>query len=133
DAAGAVATLAPCLDGSAPPLVAYQMLETLLLDAVAHQRLGDLDAAATSLEHALQAAEPEGHRQVFWNLGEEVHALLLRHRPRGRRGPPRPTPQAPVTGLARLERDPTGSHRGTPTRRHAVMQRRTPRKAGRDR
>jgi LuxR family maltose regulon positive regulatory protein len=83
DAAGAVATLAPCLDGSAPPLVAYQMLETLLLDAVAHQRLGDLDAAATSLEHALQVAEPEGYRQVFWNLGEEVHALLLRLRQRG--------------------------------------------------
>jgi LuxR family maltose regulon positive regulatory protein len=53
------------------------------LDAVAHQRLGDLDAAATSLEHALQVAEPEGYRQVFWNLGEEVHALLLRQRQRG--------------------------------------------------
>jgi LuxR family maltose regulon positive regulatory protein len=56
--AGAVATLTPCLYGSTPSLVAYQMLETLLLDAVARQRLGDLDAAATSLEHALQVAEP---------------------------------------------------------------------------
>jgi len=83
DAAGAVATLAPCLDGSASPLVPYQRLETLLLDAVARRRLGDLDAAATSVEHALQVAEPEGYRQVFWNLGEEVHALLLRHRERG--------------------------------------------------
>jgi LuxR family maltose regulon positive regulatory protein len=83
DAASAVATLAPCLDGSASPPVAYQRLETLLLDAVARQRLGDLDAAATSLEQALQAAEPEGYRQIFWNLGEEVHALLLRHRQRG--------------------------------------------------
>jgi LuxR family transcriptional regulator, maltose regulon positive regulatory protein len=83
DAAGAVATLAPCLDGSASPLVAYQRLETLLLDAVARQRLGDLDAAATSLEHALKVAEPEGYRQVFWNLGEDVHALLLRQRERG--------------------------------------------------
>jgi LuxR family transcriptional regulator, maltose regulon positive regulatory protein len=83
DAAGAVATLAPCLDGSAPPLVAYQRLETLLLDAVAHQRLGDLDAAATSLEHALGVAKPEGYRQVFWNLGEDVHALLLRQQERG--------------------------------------------------
>jgi LuxR family maltose regulon positive regulatory protein len=83
DPVGAVATLRPCLDGSAPPLVAYQRLETLLLDAVAHQRLGDLDAAATSLEHALQVAEPEGYRQVFWNLGEEVHALLLRQQQRG--------------------------------------------------
>jgi LuxR family transcriptional regulator, maltose regulon positive regulatory protein len=83
DPAGAVATLRPSLDGSAPPLVAYQRLETLLLDAVARQRLGDLDGAATSVEQALQVAEPEGYRQVFWNLGEELHALLLRQRERG--------------------------------------------------
>ena len=83
NAAGAVATLAPCLDGSAPSLVPYQRLETLLLDAVARRRLGDIDGAATSIEHALQVAEPERYRQVFWNLGEEVHALLLRQRERG--------------------------------------------------
>jgi LuxR family maltose regulon positive regulatory protein len=83
DPAGAVATLAPCLDGSAPSLVAYQRLEALLLDAVARQRLGDLDRAATSVERALQVAEPQGYRQVFWNLGEEVQALLLRQRDRG--------------------------------------------------
>jgi LuxR family maltose regulon positive regulatory protein len=83
DAAGAGATLAPCLDGSAPPLMAYQRLETLLLDAVAHQRLGDLNRAATSVELALQVAEPEGYRQVFWNLGAEVHALLQWQQERG--------------------------------------------------
>jgi LuxR family maltose regulon positive regulatory protein len=83
DAAGAVATLAPCLDGSAPSLVAYQRLEVLLLDAVARQRLGDLNEAATLVERALQVAEPEGYRQVFWNLGEEVQALLLRQQDRG--------------------------------------------------
>ena len=83
DPAGAVATLRPCLDGSVRSLVAYQRLETLLLDAMARRRLGDLDGAATSVEHALQVAEPEGYRQVFWNLGEEVHALLLRQRERG--------------------------------------------------
>ena len=83
DPAGAVATLAPCLDGSAAPLMAYQQLETLLLDAVARQRLSDLDGAATSLEQALEVAEPEGYRQVFWNLGEEVQALLLRQQERG--------------------------------------------------
>ena len=60
-----MATLAPCLDGSVPSLVAYQRLETLLLDAVARQRLGDVDGAATSVEQALQVAEPEGYRQVF--------------------------------------------------------------------
>jgi LuxR family transcriptional regulator, maltose regulon positive regulatory protein len=31
----------------------------------------------------LQVAEPEGYRQVFWNLGGEVRALLLRQRERG--------------------------------------------------
>jgi LuxR family maltose regulon positive regulatory protein len=87
DPAGAVATLAPCLDGSAPSLVAHQRLETLLLDAVARQRLGDLDEAATSVEEALQVAEPERYRQVFWNLGEEVQALLLRQRDRGSANP----------------------------------------------
>ena len=69
DPAGAVATLRPCLDGSVRSLVAYQRLETLLLDAMARRRLGDLDGAATSVEHALQVAEPEGYRQVFGTSG----------------------------------------------------------------
>ena len=83
DPAGAVATLAPCLEGSAAPAFAYQTLVTLLLDAVARQRLGDLDGAATSVESALEAAEPERYRQVFWNLGGEVRALLRRQWERG--------------------------------------------------
>ncbi len=83
DAAGAVATLTPCLDGSASPWFAYETIETLLLDAIARTRLGDLDGAATSVERALRAAEPDGHRQVFWNLGPEVRALLVRQRERG--------------------------------------------------
>jgi LuxR family maltose regulon positive regulatory protein len=83
DPAGAIATLRPCLDGSASPLFAYQTLETLLLDAVARRRLGDHDGAAASVERALRIAEPEGYRQVFWNLGVEVRALLMRQRDRG--------------------------------------------------
>lgn len=83
DAAGAVATLRPCLDGSASPWFAYETIETLLLDAIARQRLGDDDGAATSVERALRVAEPEGHRQVFWNLGPEARALLMQQRERG--------------------------------------------------
>jgi LuxR family transcriptional regulator, maltose regulon positive regulatory protein len=83
DAAGAVATLRPCLDGSASPWFAYETIETLLLDAIARQRLGDDDSAATSVERALRVAEPEGHRQVFWNLGPEARALLMQQRERG--------------------------------------------------
>jgi LuxR family maltose regulon positive regulatory protein len=76
-------TLDARLDGPAPPLLAHQRVEALLMDAVARQRLGDVDGAAASVEHALRVAEPEGYRQVFWNLGEEVHGLLLRQRERG--------------------------------------------------
>jgi LuxR family transcriptional regulator, maltose regulon positive regulatory protein len=53
------------------------------LDAVARQRLGDVDGAAASVEQALQVGGPEGYRQVFWTLGEEVTSLLLRQRERG--------------------------------------------------
>ena len=83
DPAAAVATLAPSLDGSAPAQFLYETLEALLLDAVARRRLGDNDGAATSVEHALQLAEPDGYRQPFWSLGEEVHALLRRQQERG--------------------------------------------------
>jgi LuxR family maltose regulon positive regulatory protein len=101
-----------------PPLVPNQMLETLLLDAVARQRLGDVDGAAASVEQALQVGEPEGYRQVFWTLGEEVNTLLLRQRERGTAHPrflaellDRPTaPAAPArsplpVGLAALLTD----------------------------
>jgi LuxR family transcriptional regulator, maltose regulon positive regulatory protein len=71
------------------------------LDAVARQRLGDVDGAAASVEQALQVGEPEGYRQVFWTLGEEVNTLLLRQRERGTAYPQflaelldRPTPSA---------------------------------------
>ena len=117
DPAAAVATLAPCLDGSVPSLVAYQRLETLLLDAVARQRLGDLDGAATSVEQALQVAEPEGYRQVFWNLGEEVHALLLRQRERGTAHPPA------AHRVARPDRRRRPSHLATPGRAGRVAHR----------
>jgi LuxR family maltose regulon positive regulatory protein len=83
DPAAAVATLAPSREGSAPAQFLYETLEAVLLDAVARRRLGDDDGAATSVEHALQLAEPDGYRQPFWSLGEEVHALLRRQQERG--------------------------------------------------
>ena len=74
----AVATLAPVVDGSAPALSArWARVEALLLDATAHDRLGDRRATEESLEAALELAEPEGLVLPFmlWPTRE----LLERH------------------------------------------------------
>jgi LuxR family maltose regulon positive regulatory protein len=57
----AVAELAPVLDGSVHALHhRWALVEALLLDAAARERLGDLRAVEESLERALDLAEPEG-------------------------------------------------------------------------
>ena len=74
----AVETLAPVVDGSAPALsVRWARVEALLLDATAHDRLGDRRATEKSLERALELAEPEGLVLPFmlWPARE----LLERH------------------------------------------------------
>jgi LuxR family transcriptional regulator, maltose regulon positive regulatory protein len=55
------------------------LIEAWLLDAVAHRRLADHEAAAESLERALALAAPEGYRQVFVEGGAPVRALLADH------------------------------------------------------
>jgi LuxR family maltose regulon positive regulatory protein len=75
---GAVQALAPVIDGSAPALYGrWACVEALLLDATAHDRLGDRRATEDSLEAALELAEPEGLRLPFmlWPSRE----LLERH------------------------------------------------------
>jgi LuxR family maltose regulon positive regulatory protein len=54
-------------------------LHALLLDAVVRQTLGDLEAAAGSLEGALAPAAREGYRRVFASGGPPVRRLLERH------------------------------------------------------
>jgi LuxR family maltose regulon positive regulatory protein len=53
--------LAPVIDGSAPAIHRPSVVtEAQVLDAAAREKLGDERAAETSLEAALELAEPEG-------------------------------------------------------------------------
>lgn len=57
----AIQILAAVIDGSAPALrKPWAQVEALLLDANAHDRLGDRRTAEASLERALDLAEPDG-------------------------------------------------------------------------
>ncbi|MFL5964566.1 MAG: LuxR C-terminal-related transcriptional regulator [Gaiellaceae bacterium] len=76
DAEAAVEVLAPMLDGSAPALTTSPV-QAFLLDALAREALGDLDAAEASIERALERAEPEGIILPF--VTTPVRELLERH------------------------------------------------------
>ena len=76
DAEAAVEVLAPVLDGSAPALTTSPV-QAFLLDALAREALGDLDAAEASIERALERAEPDGIILPF--VTTPVHELLERH------------------------------------------------------
>jgi LuxR family transcriptional regulator, maltose regulon positive regulatory protein len=82
DPAGAAATLAACLDGSAPGGFMKVPAEASLLDALASDALGDHDRAATSLERALRLAEHGGLRRSFLDAGAPARSLLARYRQR---------------------------------------------------
>jgi LuxR family transcriptional regulator, maltose regulon positive regulatory protein len=56
----------------------YANVEAWLIDAVAHDILGEGDAALRSLERALHCAEPRGFRHPFLRLGTRVRSLLRR-------------------------------------------------------
>jgi LuxR family maltose regulon positive regulatory protein len=52
------------------------VIEILVLQALAHQRQGDIPAALACLERALTLAEPEGYVRVFADEGTAMPALL---------------------------------------------------------
>jgi LuxR family maltose regulon positive regulatory protein len=52
------------------------VIEILLLQALAHQRLGEARAAQDRLERALSMAEPEGYVRAFVDAGPSVAPLL---------------------------------------------------------
>ncbi len=52
-------------------------IELLVLQALAHQRRGDVPAALAPLERALALAEPEGYVRMFVDEGPAMAALLL--------------------------------------------------------
>jgi LuxR family transcriptional regulator, maltose regulon positive regulatory protein len=82
DPAGATATLAACLDGTAPDGLLSVPPEAWLLDALAGDALADHDRAAASLERALTLAEHEGFRRSFLDAGAPARSLLARYRHR---------------------------------------------------
>jgi LuxR family transcriptional regulator, maltose regulon positive regulatory protein len=79
----AVEALAPVLDGSAPVTHVSSAVQAVLLDAIAHDRLGDAASAAADIERALGLAEPDGLILPFALAG--AGELLERH-PRQRTG-----------------------------------------------
>jgi LuxR family maltose regulon positive regulatory protein len=52
------------------------VIEILVLQALAHQRRGDLPAALQTLERALTLAEPEGYVRIFVDEGPAMASLL---------------------------------------------------------
>jgi LuxR family maltose regulon positive regulatory protein len=52
------------------------VIEILTLQAVAEYARGDVHAAASALERAMELAEPEGYARVFADKGPPVVALL---------------------------------------------------------
>jgi LuxR family maltose regulon positive regulatory protein len=93
-------------------------IEAYLLQAVASQAVGEVEAARLSLERALALAEPEGYVQLFLEEGAPVAALLPQVIARGASGdfanrllaalggtassPVRPAPTMPVALPERL-------------------------------
>ena len=52
------------------------VIETLMLQALAHQAQGDIPAALVPLERALTLAEPEGYVRMFVDEGHPMAAVL---------------------------------------------------------
>jgi LuxR family maltose regulon positive regulatory protein len=59
------------------------VIEILVLQALAHQRQGDIPAALTALERALQLAEPEGYLRIFLAEGVRMAQLIREAAERG--------------------------------------------------
>jgi LuxR family transcriptional regulator, maltose regulon positive regulatory protein len=79
DAERALEELGPVIENAAPAIYAGPTaMEALLLDAAAHEELGDTRAVEASLERALEIAEPDGIVLPFALVA--VRELLERHR-----------------------------------------------------
>jgi LuxR family transcriptional regulator, maltose regulon positive regulatory protein len=82
DPEAATAALAPVIDGSILLTNAHLwIVHAFLLDAIAHDALGDAGAARRSLERALDLARPQG--LLFPFLVDPAPDLLERHRRHG--------------------------------------------------
>jgi LuxR family maltose regulon positive regulatory protein len=77
NAQAAVDALVPVLDGSIPVTHVSSLVQAVLLDAVARDRLGDPHAAAAGIERALDLAELDGIVLAFALV--DTRDLLQRH------------------------------------------------------
>ena len=78
DAAAAVVALEPALDGSAFAFHPNQVIEALLIDALARTRLGEREAAERSVERALALGEAEGLMWI-WLTVEGARDVVAAH------------------------------------------------------
>ena len=77
DARAAVDVLGPALAGRAPVILEQSVVHALLLDAIAHDLLGESQAAEADIERALDLAEPTAH--IFPFVLTPARKLLERH------------------------------------------------------
>jgi LuxR family transcriptional regulator, maltose regulon positive regulatory protein len=77
DPQAAVDALAPVLDGSAPVVHTFSVIQALLLDAIARDQLGETQAAESDIEGALELAEPDA--LIFPFVMTPPRDLLERH------------------------------------------------------
>jgi LuxR family maltose regulon positive regulatory protein len=77
DVQGAISTLAPVRAGAAPVLRELSIIDAHLLDALAHDRLGERQAVESDIEQALDLAESEA--VIFPFVTVPVRELLERH------------------------------------------------------
>ncbi len=59
------------------------VIEIRVVEALAHQKRGDMTSALASLEGALSLAEPEGYARTFLDEGAPMAALLTATADRG--------------------------------------------------
>jgi LuxR family maltose regulon positive regulatory protein len=77
DASSAIEVLAPVLSGEASVIRAFTLVQALLLDALAHDRLGQGPAVEADIERALDLTEADA--VVFPFVTTPVQDLLERH------------------------------------------------------
>ena len=78
--ASAIAAVEPVLAGRAFALHTNQVIEALLIDALARTRIGEREATERSIERALDLAEPQGHVWI-WLTVAGARDLLAVHPP----------------------------------------------------
>src|SRR6266699_2424416 len=78
------------------------IIETLMLQALAHQTQGDISATLVPLERALMLAEPEGYVRIFVDEGPPMAVLLARLHEHSRKRPRATSTNIPLAYIERL-------------------------------